>query len=351
MSNPDVVSPEEIAAQEAARGPLPDTVAPEDAVPPTAAPEVPQRDPAVCVNCGQPSTQMTTNPGANVDYYCDACGAKAYPENLGQLQRIDAGTTPGDGVSGGSGPVIRLKDGSTAADPRLGRVKQFDARSRSFPMTAVLDELTPKDYKPRSHTWPCDQHYDQGPDGSCVGHAWAHELRAKPVVIDDIDHAFALWIYKTAQKYDEWPGTNYDGTSVLAGAKVIQGRPPAMPEGRGLMGEYRWIFGDIDDLIKTLGYFGPVVLGTNWYAGMMDADADGFIHRTGDMVGGHAILIKGVKLAPKTKPATSGAVRLHNSWGESWGQGGDCWLSIADLETLLGEQGELCVPVHRMAWG
>jgi hypothetical protein len=125
---------------------------------------------------------------------------------------------------------------------------------------------------------------------------------------------------------------------------VLQKRPPAMPEGRGLMGSYHWIFGDMDELIQTLGYFGPVVLGTNWYDGMMDIDDDGFIHKTGLVAGGHAILIKGVSLPRE-------AVRLHQSWGESWGDNGDCWLSFSDLEALLAEDGELCVPAHRKEWG
>lgn len=315
---------------------------------------MPDRDPNYCVNCRRPATQYTTNPGANVDYFCDACAAKAYPKNTGQLARkedppVEEPSFPlppdlGPDGGGGDGEVLRLRDGSVTEDRRLDRIKQFDQRSRNFPMRAVLEELAPKTYKPRSYTWKCDVHLDQGNEGSCVGHAWAHEMLAKPVVIEGIDHEFARWVYKTAQKYDPWPGTNYEGTSTLAGAKVVAGRPPAMPEGRGLIGEYRWIFGDMDELIKTLGYFGPVVLGTNWYDGMMDTDKDGFVRRTGDLAGGHCILIKGVSLTKK-------AVRLHQSWGEEWGEGGDAWLSFADLEALLAEEGELCVPVHRMEWG
>lgn len=345
---PPTVTPEEIEALEAARGPLPPTVDPEAMGTPTPAPEVPQRDPGVCVNCGQPATQRTTNPGANVDYYCDFHAQQAYPVNTGQLEPVTGvppgpGATPDSGQPAGSGLII-LRAGTVTADQRLDRIPQFDQKSRGFAMAPMLAELAPaKAYKPRSYTWKTDKHFDQGPDGACVGYAWAHELVARPVVID-IDQSMAAWIYKTAQKYDAWAGEAYDGTSVLAGAKVITKRPPAMPEGRGLLGEYRWIFGDMNELIKTLSYFGPVVLGTNWYTGMFDPDGDGFIHRTGDLAGGHAILIKGVSLAQK-------AVRLHNSWGTSWGQDGDAWLSWADLEQLLGEQGELCVPVHRKEWG
>jgi hypothetical protein len=298
-----------------------------------------------CGNCGQPATQYTTNRGATVAYYCDNCAQRIYPDGLesGRL-RLFTDDEPVEEIPDRFAGQHMLRDGSMVADPRLDRLKQFDERSRHFPMGELLADLTPKNYKPRSYTWKCDAHLDQGNEGSCVGHAWAHEMIAKPVVIEGIDHDFARWVYKTAQKYDAWTGEAYQGTSTLAGAKVVAGRPPKMAEGRGLMNEYRWIFGDMNELIKTLGYFGPVVLGTNWYQGMMDTDGDGFVRRTGSLAGGHAILIKGVSLTKK-------AVRLHNSWSEEWGEGGDAWLSFADLETLLGEQGELCVPVHRKEWG
>lgn len=314
---------------------------------------MPERNPDYCANCGRPAVFATTNTGANVDYYCEICGPRTYPGESG-LRRLEARVAaprpqapefptppPGPPAEEGSGLVMR--GGTEVEDSRLGRVVQFDEQSRSFPMAALLDEA-PKEYKPRSYTWSCDAHFDQGPEGSCVGHAWAHEMVCRPVVIDDIDQTFARWVYKTAQKYDAWKGENYEGTSVLAGAKVLQQQPPQMPEGRGLMQEYRWIFGDMNELIKTLGYFGPVVFGLNWYAGMMKTNGDGFIRRTGSYMGGHCILGKGVSMAKK-------AVRLHQSWGTGWGEGGDCWISFSDLEKLLGEQGEICVPVHRKDWG
>lgn len=298
---------------------------------------------ASCVNCGRPAAWRTTNPGAEAVDYCEACGLGAYPDPAGKLRRLE-GEAPQEEEQVRGGEEIQLRGGQTALDRRLDRLPEFDERSRNFPMAEILAEVPAKAYKPRSYTWKCDYHWDQGPEGACVGFAWAHELIARPVVIEGIDYGMSRWIYKTAQKYDYWAGEAYQGTSVIAGAKVLQKRPPAMPEGRGLMEEYRWIFGDLDELIKTVGYFGPVVLGANWYAGMMKTDGEGFIRRSGSLLGGHAILIKGQSLQKK-------AFRLHNSWGTDWGEGGDCWLSFSDLERLLGERGELCVPVHRLEWG
>jgi hypothetical protein len=138
-------------------------------------------------------------------------------------------------------------------------------------------------------------------------------------------------IYRRARQLDQWPGENYSGTSVLAGAK-------AMVE-KGWLREYRWAFG-LQDVLVTISQYGPVVFGLNWYEGMREPDDKGFVHVQGGSVGGHAVLGLGVSMR-------RGAVRLHNSWGRSWGQDGRAWISFGDLERLLYEQGEVCVPVVR----
>lgn len=234
-------------------------------------------------------------------------------------------------VEAEASPKAKKRQGRT-----FDRLKEFDKRSRSFAMRSLLD----KTYKPRSYTWSVGSHLDQGPDGACVGFAWAHELIARPAVIEGVDYSYALWHYKTAQRYDAWSGVDYSGTSVLAGAKVVQQKPPQMNEGRGLIGEYRWIFANKDDLIKTLGYFGPVIFGINWYDGMFEPDVKGFIHPTGTLAGGHAILAKAIDIKNE-------AVTLHQSWGEGWGYGGDCVIHLDDIMRLLNEDGECCVPMRR----
>lgn len=210
----------------------------------------------------------------------------------------------------------------------FGRRVQFDERSREYPIRALLGKL-----KPRSYTWACDKWLNQLSEGACVGFAFAHELIAKPKVHTKITDANALSIYKFAQTIDPWPGENYSGTSVLAGVKAVQAQYPAAIK------EYRWAF-TMDDLLDTLGYYGPVVLGINWYEGMYSTDAEGYIHRTGKRVGGHAILANGVNVKKKH-------IRLHNSWGRSWGINGECFISFDDMERLLNEKGEVCVPVKR----
>ena len=57
----------------------------------TPAEEIRSVEAAPCANCGAPAVWRTTNPGANVTHYCQICAQKAYPEDRGELARIDAG--------------------------------------------------------------------------------------------------------------------------------------------------------------------------------------------------------------------------------------------------------------------
>lgn len=224
---------------------------------------------------------------------------------------------------------ISLKNNKTTSDPRLDRIPQFDDRSKAFHVMSVIDPKQAK--KPRSYTWSVDQWLDQGQEGACVGFAWTHELIARPVKFGSATEDYARDIYHQAQDVDEWPGHDYEGTSVLAGAKVT--------ESLGHICMYHWAF-DLSDLILSVGYKGPAVLGINWYEGMFDTDKDGFIHVSGEIAGGHAILCHRVNV--KLKEFT-----LWNSWGKTWGQNGTCKVSFSDMERLLSEQGEACIPGHR----
>lgn len=229
---------------------------------------------------------------------------------------------------------IPLKNNALTRDRRLTRIPRFDDRSRTYKVTEIIENTTP-----RSYTWGCDAHLDQGTEGACVGFAFAHELIAKPSVVKGVDAKFAREkIYWEAQKIDEWtggdyPGANpqYEGTSVLAGVKAVKNL--------GYISEYRWAFG-LEDLVLAVGRKGPAVLGLNWYEGMFDVHSCGYIHVTGELMGGHAILCKGVNVTDKY-------FVLHNSWGSSWGTNGDAKISWDEMEMLLHEDGEAVVPLVR----
>lgn len=210
-------------------------------------------------------------------------------------------------------------------DRTFDRKVEFDERSRQFPIRELVAAKSP-----RSYTWRCEAWNDQGREGACVGFAWSHELAARPKV-RPTSAAEAMSIYRRAQQIDQWSGEDYDGTSVIAGAKVVRER--------GGLDTYRWAF-DLNDLILAVGYKGPAVLGTNWYEGMFEPARDGYLKVTGERVGGHAILCNSVSIKSRS-------FVLHNSWGKDWGNNGTARITFDDMARLLREQGEACIPVVR----
>lgn len=231
---------------------------------------------------------------------------------------------------------MKLRDGTKVSDARLARLVQFDERSRNYPVRRTIEAK-----KPRSYTWSCGKHLDQGTEGACVGFSLTHELIARPAVVSGVAAKFAREkVYWEAQKIDPWSGgaypgasPRYEGTSVLAGVKVLQGL--------GYFKEYRWAF-SLNDLVMAVGYKGPAVLGLAWYESMFEPHSCGYLHVDGDVAGGHAILCKAVNVKERY-------FVLHNSWGPAWGDGGDARITWDEMDRLLHEDGEAVIPLGRVA--
>jgi hypothetical protein len=227
---------------------------------------------------------------------------------------------------------IKLRNGFITKDPRLDRIPKFDQRSLSYRAAEKL----PMHRDPRSFMWDCPQVLDQGGEGACVGFGWTYELIAEPYPTGELNNETAREIYHRARQLDDTPGEDYEGTAVLAGAKVVKEQ--------GYLDEYRWAT-TFDEILAALSYRGPVVFGINWYESMYEPDRDGFVRIRGDVAGGHCIVGRGLSMERQ-------AVVLRNSWGEGWGGGadldaGDAYLAFDDLRRLMGEQGEACVPLIR----
>lgn len=225
---------------------------------------------------------------------------------------------------------ITIKGGGRTRDLRLDRVTDYDERSRMFGIAAVQDNTKPL----RSYTWRCNESFNQGNAGSCVAHAVAHELVARPSEVKGLTSEYIVeQIYWEAQKIDPWSGGSYpgaypqyEGTSILAGAKIAKKL--------GWIEEYRWAF-NVEEALRGLGYNGPAIIGIRWTEGMMTPDANGFIHPVGRIVGGHAILARAVNIKQQF-------VTLKQSWEPDWGKNGDCYLSFEDFANVLNNWGECC---------
>lgn len=242
--------------------------------------------------------------------------------------------------------MVRLKDGTEPDDARLGRLVDFDVRSRSWPVSAVLPTRVP-----RSYTWRMGRALHQGDTSSCVSFMLGGQAVGRPAPLDRPERLSWSWLmarYCDMQAIDRWPGADracggagpwYGGTSVLAGLKVFRGA--------GFFREFRWAFG-VEDAVLGVGRNGPGLVGTWWRSGMSWPDSAGRIWWGGDWQGGHAYVVSAVDVSG-VRSWLDGEVEVTNSWGPGWGREGRAWLKIRDFGAALEAQGE-CAFAQRRTW-
>ncbi len=182
---------------------------------------------------------------------------------------------------------------------------------------------------PPSALWADAVVLDQGDFGTCVGNGWAGWGDSNPVV-DAFTETDARAIYREATCIDGACDDTYqNGSTVRSGAKAMQNR--------GRLAVYAFA-ASLDDVREWLANHGPVVFGSDWTQDMFTPDANGFVKPTGAVAGGHCYLCIGYDTADDS-------FRFRNSWGASWGLGGDFKVKSADVQTLLNgisSPGEAC---------
>jgi len=205
----------------------------------------------------------------------------------------------------------------------FGRLYKPDVRDKKY----LLRPDTARAMMINQRFWYPGAALDQGAEPACVGYSTWKWLYGGPV--KNRAMSFTPYrLYKEAQKWDEWPNEDYDGTSVRGVFKFLQHE--------GFVSEYQWAF-NLDTVIAYVLTVSPIVMGTNWYTDMMDPDSNMYVKPTGVVEGGHAYLFCGINKLRKNPDGSVGAFRILNSWGQSWGAKGRAWITFKDVQYLLSQ--------------
>lgn len=216
-------------------------------------------------------------------------------------------------------------------DTGLGRLHFPDQRDADYPLAEVLAE--PDSF---ARTWRPDPHMplNQGQTPRCVGYSGKQFLLTRPTDKGLTGTPSADDLYALAQKNDEFPGENYDGTTARGLCKGLQSL--------GIITEYRWA-ANVNEIITYLLTRGPVLIGSDWLEGMDNPDSNGMLTVTGKPRGGHEYLAIGAV-------PTIDAIMFCNSWGPTWGWGGYFFMKRMDLQHLVfngtGTPGDAVAPIE-----
>lgn len=217
-------------------------------------------------------------------------------------------------------------------DKRLGRHIRHDLRSLMF-YRHQRSVATPV-----SEEWTITiDPLDQGDLGSCVGNASCGCSATDPIEAAlpaahaALDEAEAVALYSAATKLDPYRGAyppTDTGSDGLSGAKATKAA--------GFISGYTHC-ADVDDMTDAL-QDGPVIVGVSWFDSFDEPDAQGTIAiaKGAQVRGGHEFLVHGVDV-------TGGYFHARNSWGSSWGQGGNMRFTLETMDELFSEGGDCTV--------
>lgn len=146
-----------------------------------------------------------------------------------------------------------------------------------------------------------------------------------------VDEAYAVNLYHLATTFDEFDGTyppEDGGSSGLGAAKALQSL--------GLCSGYTHAF-SVPAMLTAL-QAGPVLIGIPWFNSMWEpVDGRVTVDPSSGLAGGHELCVDQLDV-------DSGYVGFANSWGTGWGSDGRGLIDLADLQTLLADDGDCTVP-------
>lgn len=212
---------------------------------------------------------------------------------------------------------------------KLGRIVNHDEKSKQFAFDTANVPITNITHQ---RLIPV---LDQGQVGSCTGNAGIGAINTAPFIVAVTpaftpDEAGALKLYSAAEKIDGGAGYPPEdrGSSGLSVAKALLKA--------GMISAYQHVF-TLSDALKALMTY-PLFVGTNWTENMFNPDADGRVHPTGAIAGGHEYVAFKVD-------ADNGRIWFYNSWGTNWGIAGTFYMTWADFHDLLLKNGDATVPI------
>lgn len=181
---------------------------------------------------------------------------------------------------------------------------------------------------------------DQGFEGACTGFALAGAINLLKQRGESTERVSARMLYEMAKRHDEWPGEDYDGSS-LRGAIKGWGNMGVCSEDkwkyratsrgtltivraedarRNTIGAYYRIRPRISDFHAALNETGVITASARVHKGW-DAPKNGKISFLKTPDGGHAFVIVGYD---------SEGFWVQNSWGPTWGNKGVALWSYED---------------------
>ncbi|MBQ5949918.1 C1 family peptidase [Massilia sp. ST3] len=251
------------------------------------------------------------------------------------------GASDADIEQSGKAQIIRPKAG---AQYRCNaRADTLDFRDRMYEPTLIEVPSTIPLAQYLAYKVPV---LDQGQEGACTGFGLATvancllmRRKQKP----DKTQVSARMFYELARRYDEWPGEDYEGSSARGAMKGWHKHgvcswddwPYKVPPGdhgftdarmcaartRPLGSYFRVNHKDLISMHAAIAEVGVLYATCAVHTGWQEVGADGIIHQSDSMIGGHAFAIVAYD---------RDGLWIQNSWGDDWGKEGMCHLSYDD---------------------
>lgn len=221
----------------------------------------------------------------------------------------------------------------------LGRIVLHDERSRDYPIRRK--QLPMRSVRHAMNAANLDQFYLS----ACVGFAGANALNCAKGLHSRRQFNFVFGRRRGHYYLDNKDGiTNYHNATVHDPFDWVY---PPTDEGssaiglmkfwhqHGIITGYDWAF-TFDQFLAALQRQ-PVLIGTEWFTGMMEPDSQGRVQPAGRSLGGHQYLA--TEIIWNTRH-----IGFQNSWGEDWGLDGRFYMQMADISELLANDGDAVAP-------